>query len=113
MGDGIQRDKVQFLSYLFYVGDRKKTDLPLIRVKKILTVNGTDCVTRKLSHTGNDSRSGKSYKGEKYGFIDFKLKSGVLSAKDELAVQAIKRISPMRELIWIQMEHGRWQRLWR
>ena len=28
MGDGIQRDKVRFLSYLFYVGDRKKTDLP-------------------------------------------------------------------------------------
>ena len=27
MGDGIQREKVQFLSYLFYVGDRKKTDL--------------------------------------------------------------------------------------
>ena len=28
LGDGIQRDKVRFLSYLFYVGDRKKTDLP-------------------------------------------------------------------------------------
>ena len=27
MGDGIQREKVQFLSYLFYVGERKKTDL--------------------------------------------------------------------------------------
>ena len=28
MGDGIQRERVQFLSYLFYIGDRKKTDLP-------------------------------------------------------------------------------------
>ncbi len=28
MGDGIQREKVRFLSYLFYIGDRKKTDLP-------------------------------------------------------------------------------------
>ena len=28
MGDGIQRDRVQFLSYLFYIGDRKKTTLP-------------------------------------------------------------------------------------
>jgi glucarate dehydratase len=28
MGDGIQRDRVRFLSYLFYVGDRNKTDLP-------------------------------------------------------------------------------------
>ena len=24
LGDGIQRDRVRFLSYLFYVGDRKK-----------------------------------------------------------------------------------------
>lgn len=28
MGDGIQRTSVRFLSYLFYVADRKKTDLP-------------------------------------------------------------------------------------
>ena len=28
LGDGIQREKVRFLSYLFFVGDRKKTDLP-------------------------------------------------------------------------------------
>ena len=28
MGDGIQRNQVRFLSYLFYIGDRKKTDLP-------------------------------------------------------------------------------------
>lgn len=28
MGDGIQRERVRFLSYLFYVGNRKKTDLP-------------------------------------------------------------------------------------
>ncbi|MBP5224424.1 MAG: glucarate dehydratase, partial [Lachnospiraceae bacterium] len=27
MGDGVQRERVRFLSYLFYVGDRKKTDL--------------------------------------------------------------------------------------
>ena len=28
LGDGIQRDRVRFLGYLFSVGDRKKTDLP-------------------------------------------------------------------------------------
>lgn len=28
MSDGIQRERVRFLSYLFYVGNRKKTDLP-------------------------------------------------------------------------------------
>src|SRR6201990_2617905 len=28
LGEGQQRDKVEMLGYLFYVGDRKKTDLP-------------------------------------------------------------------------------------
>ena len=28
LGDGIQRERVRFLCYLFYVGDRTKTDLP-------------------------------------------------------------------------------------
>jgi glucarate dehydratase len=28
LGEGQQRDKVRMLSYLFYVGDRNKTDLP-------------------------------------------------------------------------------------
>lgn len=27
-GDGIQRDRVRFLGYLFYIGDQNKTDLP-------------------------------------------------------------------------------------
>ncbi|MDW7659105.1 MAG: glucarate dehydratase, partial [Bacillota bacterium] len=28
LGDGQQRDQVRMLGYLFYVGDRRKTDLP-------------------------------------------------------------------------------------
>ncbi|UQT50200.1 hypothetical protein M5E87_12070 [Flavonifractor plautii] len=28
LGDGIQRDRVRFLSYLFYVGDRKRPICP-------------------------------------------------------------------------------------
>ena len=31
LGDGIQRGRVRFLCYLFYVGDRTKTDLPYAR----------------------------------------------------------------------------------
>jgi glucarate dehydratase len=30
LGDGQQRDRVQVLGYLFYLGDRRKTDLPYI-----------------------------------------------------------------------------------
>src|SRR5437899_5118020 len=30
LGEGQQRDKVEILGYLFFIGDRKKTDLPYI-----------------------------------------------------------------------------------
>ena len=93
MGDGIQRDRVRFLSYLFYVGDRKKTDLPYqseensgcawyrLRNEEALT---TEAIVALAKATV-----------EKYGFEDFKLKGGVLSPKEELkAVQAIKKAYP-------------------
>ena len=93
MGDGIQREKVQFLSYLFYIGDRKKTDLPYdseedsdyewyrLRNEEALTPEKIVALA-KATH-------------KKYGFVDFKLKGGVLSAKEELkAVQAIKKEFP-------------------
>lgn len=93
MGDGIQREKVQFLSYLFYIGDRKKTDLPYdseedsgcewyrLRNEEALTPEKIVALA-KATH-------------KKYGFVDFKLKGGVLSVKEELkAVQAIKKEFP-------------------
>ena len=93
MGDGIQRDKVQFLSYLFYVGDRKKTDLPY------QSEEDSDCEWYRLRNeealTPETIVALAKATKEKYGFIDFKLKGGVLSAKDELkAVQAIKKEFP-------------------
>ena len=76
MGDGIQRERVQFLSYLFYIGDRKKTDLPYEEEPDAIVA------LAKATH-------------EKYGFVDFKLKGGVLAPKEELkAVQAIKKAFP-------------------
>lgn len=49
MGDGIQRERVQFLSYLFYIGDRKKQ---IFRTKKnqMQNATGTVSVTKKPSH---------------------------------------------------------------
>ena len=93
MGDGIQRDKVQFLSYLFYVGDRKKTDLPY------QSEEDSDCEWYRLRNeealTPETIVALAKATKEKYGFIDFKLKGGVLSAKDELkAIQAIKKEFP-------------------
>ena len=93
MGDGIQRDKVQFLSYLFYIGDRKKTDLPY------QSEESSDCEWYRLRNEEalipeKIVALAKATK-EKYGFVDFKLKGGVLSAKEELkAVQAIKKEFP-------------------
>ena len=75
MGDGVQRERVRFLSYLFYIGDRKKTDLPYE------SEEDSDCDWYRLR--------------QKYGFVDFKLKGGVLAPKEELkAVQAIKAAFP-------------------
>ena len=93
MGDGIQREKVQFLSYLFYIGDRKKTDLPYD------SEEDSDCEWYRLRNeealTPEKIVALAKATYKKYGFVDFKLKGGVLSAKEELkAVQAIKKEFP-------------------
>ena len=93
MGDGIQREKVQFLSYLFYIGDRKKTDLPYD------SEENSDCEWYRLRNeealTAEKIVALAKATHEKYGFVDFKLKGGVFSAKEELkAVQAIKKEFP-------------------
>jgi glucarate dehydratase len=84
LGDGQQRDRVQALGYLFYVGDRTKTDLAYrsaadedadadewmrLRHGEALT---PDAVVR-LAEAAR----------ARYGFRDFKLKGGVLPAADE------------------------------
>ncbi|RZL77567.1 MAG: glucarate dehydratase [Rhodococcus sp. (in: high G+C Gram-positive bacteria)] len=83
LGDGQQRDKVQALGYLFFVGDRNKTDLDYqsgagesddwlrLRHEEALT---PDAVVRlaEAAHA-------------RYGFADFKLKGGVLAPREEAA----------------------------
>ncbi|MGN8818017.1 enolase C-terminal domain-like protein [Oribacterium sp. HCP28S3_H8] len=93
MGDGLQRNSVRFLSYLFYVGDRKKTDLPYMdesdsddewyRLRNEEAMDPEHIVAlAKATH-------------EKYGFEDFKLKGGVLEPEEEVkAVAAIKKAFP-------------------
>ena len=93
MGDGIQREKVRFLSYLFYIGDRKKTDLPYEEEPD------ADCDWYRLRHeealTPEAIVALAKATHEKYGFQDFKLKGGVLAPKEEVkAVQAIKEAFP-------------------
>jgi glucarate dehydratase len=46
LGEGQQRDAVQMLGYLFYVGDRKKTDLPYAS-EPMRRTTGSACATKR------------------------------------------------------------------
>src|SRR5471030_203276 len=97
LGDGQQRDAVEMLGYLFYIGDRNKTDLPY------QNQSGERCDWYRLRHeTALDADSivrlaEASY--EKYGFNDFKLKGGVLRGSEEAeAVTALSKRFPQARI---------------
>ncbi|MGN3962425.1 glucarate dehydratase [Burkholderia gladioli] len=82
LGEGQQRDEVEMLGYLFYIGDRNKTDLAYasgadgrddwerLRTEEAMT---PEAVVR-LAEAAQ----------ARYGFNDFKLKGGVLSGDEEI-----------------------------
>ncbi len=93
LGEGQQRKQVEVLGYLFYVGDRTKTDLAYrsepgaeddwfrLRHEEALT---PEAVVRLAEATH-----------ARYGFNDFKLKGGVLSGEAEIeAVTALAERFP-------------------
>ncbi|NNJ15915.1 glucarate dehydratase [Pseudomonas putida CSV86] len=93
LGEGQQRDAVEMLGYLFYVGDRQRTDLPYrseddaddawfrVRNEEALT---PERVVRLAE---------AAY--QRYGFKDFKLKGGVLRGGEEIeAVTALAERFP-------------------
>lgn len=93
LGEGMQRDKVRMLGYLFYVADRKKTDLPYDNNPD------SDCDWYRLRHeeamTPESIVALAKASKDKYGFSDFKLKGGVLEGKEEIkAVRALKEAFP-------------------
>lgn len=82
LGEGQQRDAVEMLGYLFYVGDRRRTDLAYrepeardgwfrLRDEEALTPEAVARLAEAAYET--------------YGFNDFKLKGGVLRGEDEIA----------------------------
>lgn len=89
LGEGQQRDAVEMLGYLFYVGDKSKTDLDYrdesdaddawFRVRN-QTAMTPETVVRQAE---------AAY--ERYGFKDFKLKGGVLQGAAE--VEAIRALA--------------------
>ncbi len=83
LGEGQQRDSVEMLGYLFYIGDRAKTDLPYdsapdqaddwLRLRHEAAMT-PEAVVRLAEAARN-----------RYGFNDFKLKGGVLRGDEEIA----------------------------
>jgi glucarate dehydratase len=93
LGEGQQRDEVRMLAYLFYVGDRRKTDLPY------LDGTGAQDDWLRLRHEAALTPADIARLAEaavaRYGFADFKLKGGVMAGSEEMeAVAAIKARFP-------------------
>jgi glucarate dehydratase len=97
LGEGRQRSRVEMLGYLFYIADRHRTDLPYreesdaddawlrLRNQQALTPEGVVDLARAAQ--------------ARYGFRDFKLKGGVLTADDEAeAVRALKVAFPQARI---------------
>jgi glucarate dehydratase len=82
LGEGMQRDAVEMLGYLFYVGDRNKTTLdyraePDAGDAWFRARNEEALTPEAVVRLAEASR-------ERYGFNDFKLKGGVLSGAAEM-----------------------------
>jgi glucarate dehydratase len=83
LGEGQQRDAVEMLGYLFYVGDRTKTDLPYNSEPN--ASDNWSRVRHEVALTADAIVRQAEAAHERYGFNDFKLKGGVLRGEDEVA----------------------------
>jgi glucarate dehydratase len=93
LGEGRQRDSVEMLGYLFFVGDRTKTDLPYHAEPD--ADNAWFRLRHEAAMTPESVVRLAEAAREKYGFNDFKLKGGVLAGDAEVdAVTAIHERFP-------------------
>jgi glucarate dehydratase len=87
LGEGQQRDAVEMLGYLFFVGDRARTDLPY--VSGASEPEAADDWLRLRHEKALDAdaivRLAEAAQA-RYGFNDFKLKGGVLRGDEEVEV---------------------------
>ncbi len=89
LGDGQQRDEVEMLGYLFFIGDRNKTDLGYRDESSAddawFRARNEEAMTPERIVRQAEA----AY--ERYGFKDFKLKGGVLRGEEE--VEAIRALA--------------------
>ena len=91
LGNGQQRDSVPMLAYLFYIGDRRRTDLPYLPS----TGEGWYHRRHQEALTPEAIADLAAATVDQYGFRDFKLKGGVMRGAEEMeAVAAIKARFP-------------------
>ncbi len=90
LGDGRQRSRVQALGYLFFVGDRTRTDLAYRSPADEAAGGGPADEWLRLRHEEALTPEAVVRLAEaaraRYGFRDFKLKGGVLPAPEEAKV---------------------------
>lgn len=97
LGDGQQRTKIDVVGYLFFIGDRMRTDLPYraeadtqdpwlrLRNEEALTVSAVLALAEASQ--------------KRYGFRDFKLKGGVFAGQFEMEViTALKERFPQARI---------------
>lgn len=95
LGDGRQREKVETLGYLFYVGEKEKAAPDF----SYLDERSSSVSWFRLRHQSMLSAERIVEQAEvlheKYGFCNFKLKGGVLEGYKEMeAVRALKKVFP-------------------
>ena len=97
LGEGQQRDAVEMLGYLFYVGDRHKTDLPYNSEPD--ADNAWFRVRHEEAMTPERIVRLAEAAYERYGFNDFKLKGGVLRGDEEVdAIRALHERFPQARI---------------
>ncbi|WP_140719499.1 glucarate dehydratase [Pseudomonas sp. Hp2] len=93
LGEGQQRDAVEMLGYLFYIGDRTRTDLAYRDGRGAR--DAWQAVRDQEAMTPQAIVRLAEAAYEKYGFRDFKLKGGVLRGAEEVeAVVALHERFP-------------------
>jgi glucarate dehydratase len=83
LGDGQQRAVVPVLGYLFYIGDRSKTDLPYVAEPH--PADDWERLRREPALTPDAIVALAEAARARYGFTDFKLKGGEVAAEEEIA----------------------------
>ncbi len=92
LGEGQQRDQVEMLGYLFFIGDRKKTSLPYRKDQKgdaWIRLRDEEALTPDAVVATAEAAYAR------YGFNDFKLKGGVLAGAEEMkAIEGLAKRFP-------------------